>query len=136
MKTIAVSDATHEQLTLRKLQNGQANLDAVIRDLLGWARPSDRLRSAARTLSRIATRHHVKRLRLFGSGARGEDLPSSDLDLLVDFAGPHDLLDLAGFQEDLAEALRCRVDATTQAALHPKLRGAILAEATEVWRAK
>ena len=33
----------------------------------------------------IAARHHASRVRLFGSAARGEDRPDSDIDLLVDF---------------------------------------------------
>lgn len=136
MKSVAISESTHEALILRKLEGGHATLDAVIRGLLGGSRPSQRLQQARRTLSRLAKRHGVSRVRLFGSGARGEDRPDSDLDLLVDFGRPHDLLDLAGFQGDLAEALRCRVDATTEAALHPRLRRSILAEAVEVWHAQ
>ena len=33
----------------------------------------------------IASRHHASRVRLFGSAARGDDRPDSDIDLLVDF---------------------------------------------------
>jgi predicted nucleotidyltransferase len=33
----------------------------------------------------VAARHHAIRVRLFGSVARGEDRPDSDIDLLVDF---------------------------------------------------
>lgn len=136
MKTVAVSDATHEHLVLRKLEGGLPNLDAVIQHLLGGARPSQRLAAARRTVARLAAKHGVRRLRLFGSAARGEDAPGSDLDLLVDFAGPHDLLDLAGLKADLEEALACKVDATTPAGLHPRLRAGILQEAVEVWHAR
>ena len=33
----------------------------------------------------IASRHHASRVRRFGSAARGDDRPDSDIDLLVDF---------------------------------------------------
>jgi predicted nucleotidyltransferase len=33
----------------------------------------------------IAARNHASRVRLFGSAARGDDSPASDIDLLVDF---------------------------------------------------
>ena len=36
-------------------------------------------------LSELARRYHIKRLALFGSAARGELTPSSDIDLLVEF---------------------------------------------------
>jgi uncharacterized protein len=33
----------------------------------------------------VAARHHANRVRLFGSVARGDGRPDSDIDLLVDF---------------------------------------------------
>ena len=42
----------------------------------------------------IASRHHASRVRLFGSAARGEDRPDSDIDLLVDFDDESSLFDL------------------------------------------
>lgn len=52
----------------------------------------------------LASRHRATRIRIFGSVARGEDKPDSDIDLLVDFAPEASLLDLVGLQQD-AEAL-------------------------------
>jgi predicted nucleotidyltransferase len=42
----------------------------------------------------IASRHHASRVRLFGSAARGDDRPDSDIDLLVDFDEGSSLFDL------------------------------------------
>jgi predicted nucleotidyltransferase len=49
----------------------------------------------------IAARHHASRVRLFGSAARGEDRPDSDIDLLVDFDQDSSLFDLIRMSRDL-----------------------------------
>jgi hypothetical protein len=69
---------------------------------------------------------------VFGSVARGEAGPSSDVDFLVEFESGRTLLDLSGLVIDLREALGCNVDVVTRNALHPKLRDAILSEAVPI----
>ena len=66
---------------------------------------------------------------VFGSVARGEARPGSDVDLLVDMDSDRSLLDLVGLGQDLEELLACKVDVLTDASLHPALRDRILAEA-------
>ena len=56
----------------------------------------------------IASRHHASRVRLFGSAARGDDRPDSDIDLLVDFDEDSSLFDLMRMSREL-EVLLGRV---------------------------
>ena len=77
----------------------------------------------------IAERHGAHNIRVFGSVARGEDQPESDLDLLVDMASGRSLLDLVGLGQDLEELLDRKVDVVTDASLHPALSERIRAEA-------
>ena len=77
---------------------------------------------------RIAERYGAHNIRVFGSVARGEDQPESDLDLLVDMASGRSLLDLVGLGQDLEELLDRKVDLVTDASLHPALRDRIRAE--------
>ena len=65
----------------------------------------------------IAGRHGATNLRIFGSVARGEAGPESDLDLLVDLEPGRSLLDHIALIQDLEEALGCRVDVVTVTAL-------------------
>ncbi len=85
-----------------------------------------------RDILRIAQRHGITRVRLFGSAARGTAGPESDLDLLVDMEPGRSLLDLIGFEQDLEEALHVPVDALTEPSLHRLLRDRVLAEAVPV----
>lgn len=78
---------------------------------------------------RIATRYGARNVRIFGSVARGDDRPGSDLDRLVDMEAGRSLLDLVGLGQDLEELLRRRVDVLTEASLHPALRSKILTDA-------
>ena len=77
----------------------------------------------------IAERHGAHNIRVFGSAARGEDQPESDVDLLVDMASGRSLLDLVGLGQDLEELLDRKVDVVTDASLHPALRERIRGEA-------
>lgn len=72
---------------------------------------------------------------LFGSTARNEARDDSDLDVFVDIApdAKFSLLDLAGVYRLLNEGVRVRVDVTTRASLHPKLRAEIEREAVRVF---
>lgn len=54
---------------------------------------------------------------LFGSRARGEERPDSDIDLLVKFKQPIGLFDFAGLQIDLSDILKQKVDLVTEAGL-------------------
>lgn len=82
------------------------------------------------TILRIAGTHGVTRVRVFGSVARGDQRPESDLDLLVDLLPGRGLLDLVAVKQDLEEALGCQVDVVTEAAISPYLRETVLREAT------
>ncbi|HJN44878.1 MAG: nucleotidyltransferase family protein [Vicinamibacterales bacterium] len=77
----------------------------------------------------IAARRGARNVRVFGSTARGEDRPESDVDLLVDMASGRSLLDLVGLGQDLEELLARKVDVVTDASLHAALRERIRAEA-------
>ena len=76
----------------------------------------------------IAARHGARNIRVFGSVARGEDHPSSDLDLLVDMETDRSLLDLVALQQDLEALLRRSVDVVTGASVPEALRDRILAD--------
>jgi uncharacterized protein len=73
--------------------------------------------------------HGVRSLSVFGSVARGEESPSSDVDLLVEFREPVGLFEFVRVKLRLEEILGCRVDLVTPDALRPTMRARILAEA-------
>jgi uncharacterized protein len=77
----------------------------------------------------IARRHGVTRVRVFGSFARNEVRPDSDLDLLIE-AGPDTTPFFpGGLIADLEEELGRKVDVVEEQALHRLLRDRIQAEA-------
>jgi len=67
-------------------------------------------------------------LALFGSSARGDSLPGSDVDLLVRFSEAKSLLDLASIENDLSESIGRKVDLVTEGAVSPALREAITSD--------
>ncbi len=77
----------------------------------------------------VARRHGVERLRVFGSWARGDAGPDSDLDLLVNVEPGTSLLDMIGLQQDLEDLVGSKVDVLTEDGISPYVKERILAEA-------
>lgn len=77
-------------------------------------------------VAEVMRRRGVVRASMFGSVARGEASPVSDIDFLVEFEQGRTLLDLAGLGLDLKEALGCDVDVATPNSLHPALKEEIM----------
>jgi predicted nucleotidyltransferase len=80
----------------------------------------------------LAERYGVTRLALFGSAARGEARPDSDIDILVGFDGPATSARYFGVQFYLEDELGCTVDLVTEKAMRPELRPYIEGEAVNV----
>ena len=59
------------------------------------------LRGKRQEILRVAARHGARNVRLFGSAARGEDRPNSDVDLLVEMESGRSLVDLVALGQDL-----------------------------------
>jgi hypothetical protein len=74
-------------------------------------------------------RYGARKVRIFGSVARGEAGPSSDVDVLVEFEKGRSLLDHAGLLLDLEAILGCKVDVVTEPGLRERLRDRVLREA-------
>lgn len=74
----------------------------------------------------------VKSLALFGSVARNEARPGSDVDLLVEFSHPVGLFTFIGLKKYLETLLGCPVDLGTVASLKPHLSSMVLEEAVYV----
>jgi predicted nucleotidyltransferase len=87
------------------------------------------LHAHRRTILELATRHGARNVRVFGSAARGDARPYSDIDLLVEIDPGRTLLDLIAFEQDLEELLGRPVEVLTDAGLSPYLAHRILAEA-------
>ena len=103
---------------------------------LGEAERS-RVLAALRGQADELRRHGVRRLRLAGSVARGQAGPGSDVDLIAEIdraaVARFSLLDLAGLELDLADALGREVQIVTALdELHPLVRASLEAQAIEV----
>ncbi len=74
-------------------------------------------------------RHGARRMRVFGSMARGDAGPGSDVDFLVDLEPGRDLFDLGALLMDLQDLLQRKVETVTEEALHHRIRDRVLEEA-------
>jgi predicted nucleotidyltransferase len=86
----------------------------------------------AAKIRELGERLGVRNIRVFGSLARGEHRPDSDLDLLVDYVPGHGGFAFVEFCERVEELLQRDVDIVTEKSLHPIIRERVLAEALPI----
>ena len=74
-------------------------------------------------------RYGIRNIRVFGSFARGQARPESDLDLLVEYVPGRSGFAFVEFCEKVEELLGRKVDVVTEKSLHPLIRDKVLREA-------
>jgi predicted nucleotidyltransferase len=79
-----------------------------------------------------AQKHGAYNVRVFGSVARGEDRPDSDIDFLVNLEAGRSLMDLARLLRELQSLLGRNVDVVTEAGLRPRIRPQVLKDARAI----
>src|SRR6266705_3290226 len=77
----------------------------------------------------LRRRYPIRELGIFGSYVRGQQTEGSDLDVVVDLADGIGLLELAGLQHDLSDALGVKVDLVMKDALKRGIARRVLSEA-------
>ncbi len=87
------------------------------------------LRSRRDEILGLAAKFGVRNVRVFGSVARGEERPDSDIDLLVDMEPGRSLFDLVGCWQGMEDLMHCRVDMVTEKGLKQRVRGSVLQDA-------
>ncbi len=92
-------------------------------------RTADLLKKNRDDILRIAAKHGVRNIRIFGSVARGQADKDSDIDFLVEMEPGRTLLDMGGFLMEVRELLGRDVDVVTERGLKERIRDRVLKEA-------
>ena len=92
----------------------------------------EQLHQEREALIKIAEKHGAFNLRVFGSVARGEDTPESDIDFLVDYGKNTSAWFPAGLELDFENYLGRKTEIVTEKGLHPMLKAQILKEAVQL----
>jgi predicted nucleotidyltransferase len=93
----------------------------------------DELRSRRHEIAALGRRFGARRIRIFGSVARGEDGAGSDVDFLVDLPYGYDLFaQRLALADELAALCRRPVDVVPEHELNRHLRESVLREAVEL----
>jgi len=120
-----VLDPIETRVTLDTLARAAAVLDRTPVLALEPERPSVLLARHRDALREILESRGFTDVRVFGSVARGDDAPASDLDLVADIPDELSLLAVAAIADELSEALGCHVDLAERRALKPHVRAEV-----------
>ena len=77
----------------------------------------------------IAEQYGGRKVRVFGSLARGDSGMDSDVDFLIELAPERSLLDIVAIKQDLEDLLQRKVDIVTESAVSPYIRREIVRQA-------
>lgn len=94
--------------------------------------PREALRVHREAVLRLAQARGMRKVRVFGSVARGTAGPASDIDLLVEVGTDTSLLDMVALEHELSDLLGVRVQVVSEGGLKPWTRDHILREAVPV----
>jgi len=101
--------------------------------LIGLLMLLDHIRTQKPAIDRLSAQFGARRLRVFGSVARGEEAPESDIDFLVEFDRGYDLFaQRLPLTRELSDLLGRTVDLIPDHELNPHLRERILSEAIDL----
>jgi predicted nucleotidyltransferase len=87
------------------------------------------LKAHRKEILAIAARNGAVNVRVFGSVARGDNRPDSDIDFLVNLEPGRSLMDLARLLRELQTLLSTNVDVVTEAGLRARIKDEVLREA-------
>lgn len=90
------------------------------------------LKTRRKEILELASKNGAANVRVFGSVARGEDKPDSDIDFLVNLQSGRSLLDLARLLRELKALLGRDVDVVTEAGLRARIKQRVLKEARPI----
>ena len=94
--------------------------------------PAEALVSNRVAIRRVVESHRARNARVFGSVLRGQDTPSSDLDILIDPTPETTLFDIGAIRHELGKLLGVPVDVLTPDALPDSFRAKVLADALPI----
>ena len=89
----------------------------------------EQLRQRRTDILAIADKYGATNLRIFGSVARGDDRPDSDIDILIDQENRWSLFEHVGMMQDLEDLLECKVDVAVAKGLRKRFYDRIIPEA-------
>ena len=93
----------------------------------------DELRQKKTLIDALAGQYGARRIRVFGSVARGEERPDSDVDFLVDLPRGYDLFtQRLPLTEGLTELLHHKVELIPEHELNRHIRDQVMKEAVEL----
>ena len=93
----------------------------------------EELRANRNAIVELVNHYGARHLRVFGSVARGEERPDSDVDFLVELPRGYDLFEQRlPLAEKLAELVQRRVELLPEHELNRHIRDRVLKEAVEL----
>lgn len=94
---------------------------------------SEKIKELQKKITPILEKNSVVRASVFGSFARGEDTPESDVDILVELPKGKSLLDLIHLKNELEDLINKKVDLLSYGGVNPRLEKYIYKDEIKIY---
>ena len=92
------------------------------------------LQDISKTVTPVLKKYGVRRASVYGSFARGEERPDSDVDFVIDLSTTHmGMFSYMRFINEMEEVLNRKVDIITDASMSPHMRPFIEKDLTTIY---
>lgn len=81
----------------------------------------------------LCKKYKIASIGIFGSYARGEEIPDSDIDVLVEYKTTPGFFVFLELEDELSKIFNKKIDLVTKPALKPLIKDQILKETVYIW---
>lgn len=106
----------------KKIKQGKIKAEKIGRNYIVGKNQVPVLMSNMQKIQKFCQQNDIDYMGVFGSYARGEMKPDSDIDILVDFKENKSLMDIGGVQYDLQQELGRKVDLISRKNIKPEIK--------------
>ncbi|MBI2481957.1 MAG: nucleotidyltransferase family protein [Candidatus Vogelbacteria bacterium] len=86
----------------------------------------DNLLTIKKAITPVLLKYGIKSAGVFGSRARGDSRPDSDIDILIELGQPMVFFAFGNLEDELEKILKYKVDLVTKDALHNKIKSRVI----------
>jgi len=105
---------------------------ALFKSAILWYHTGMNIEEIKVKITPILLRHGVKRAAVFGSVARGQATPDSDVDVVIEISRPYGLFEFVEIKHGMEDILGKKVDLVEYSSIKPRIKDSIIKDQVRI----